>query len=94
MFHKVMIVLAAVAFVGSTSTPGVHAFGDKNGRAEFGDTHIGGAFAFAGYPDVYRHVSRGPRTGSGDVDLGVKSYGCLAHPGLWSVHPALLLTRR
>ena len=38
MFHKVMIVLAAVAFVGSTSTPGVHAFGDKNGRAEFGDT--------------------------------------------------------
>jgi hypothetical protein len=42
MFHKVMIVLAAVAFVGSTSTPGVHAFGDKNGRAEFGDTHIAG----------------------------------------------------
>jgi hypothetical protein len=88
MFHKVMIVLAAAAFVGGTSTPEMQTFGDKNGRAEFGDTHIGGAFAFAGYPDVHGHVSRGPRTGSVDVDLSVKSYGCLAHPdyGLYTPH--------
>ena len=88
MFHKVMIVLALAAFVGGAFIPEAQAFGDKNGRAEFGNTHIGGAFAFAGYPDPHHHVSQGSRIGSVHVDLGVKGYGCLAHPdyGLYTPH--------
>src|SRR5215467_13963622 len=68
MFHKVMIVLALAAFVGGAFIPEAQAFGDKNGRAEFGNTHIGGAFAFAGYPDPHHHVSQGSRIGSVHVD--------------------------
>ena len=60
----------------------------RTGLAEFGNTHIGGAFAFAGYPDPHHHVSQGSRIGSVHVDLGVKGYGCLGHPdyGLYTPH--------
>jgi hypothetical protein len=88
MFKKVMILLVAAAFVGGAFAPEAQAFGNDNERAEFGETHIGGAFAFTGDPDAHRHVPQRPRIGSVHDDLGVQGYGCLAHPdyGLYTPH--------
>jgi hypothetical protein len=88
MLKKVMILLAVAAFAGGAFTPEAQAFSHHNGRAEFGDTHIGGAFAFTGDPDGHRHVPQGSRFGSLHADLGVQGYGCLAHPdyGLYTPH--------
>ena len=87
-FRKFMILLAVAAFAGGRLPPGAQAFDHNNGRAEFGDTHIGGAFAFTGDLDAHRHVAQGSRIGSIHADLGVQGYGCLAHPdyGLYTPH--------
>jgi len=86
MFRKFMILLAVAAFAGGA--PEARAFGHNNGRAEFGDTHIGGVFAFTGDRDAPRHVAQGSRIGSIHANLGVQGYGCLAHPdyGLYTPH--------
>jgi hypothetical protein len=88
MFQKVMILLAVTAFVGGAFVPEAQAFGDNSGRAEFGDTRIGGAFAFGGNLDAHHHVSQSSRTRSVHTDLGIQGYGCLAHPdyGLYTPH--------
>jgi hypothetical protein len=86
MIHKVMIALAIVAFVGCASD--AQSRGHDRGPAELGDTHMEGTLTFRGAADHHDHVPLGFWPGSVHVDLGVKGYGCIAHPdyGLYTPH--------
>ena len=88
MLHKVTIGLVVAGFAGGAFISDAQARGHGNRQAEFHETHIRGAFAFAGDLQARDHVSRGSRPGSVPVDLGIRGYGCIAHPdyGLYAPH--------
>jgi hypothetical protein len=86
MLHKIAITMAVIAVFNCASD--ARARGEKSGLAETGGTYLGHTLPFGGDPDDHHPVFQRVPLSSAHVDLGVRGYGCIAHPdyGLYTPH--------